>query len=138
MSMKYNYSVLPRHKLSALGATALSDIELLEIIIGNGCNGHSFKDIAKILNEKITNISIDNLTLGDLENIKGIGTSKASSIFALIELCKRHLTNTPSYCKAFECPQCGYLSLFTVFNKAGDCIGMICDACDYYSASLFY
>jgi DNA repair protein RadC len=50
---------LPREKLNKKGASALTDIELLQAIIGSGTPGNDFKQIARNLNAVINNGGIE-------------------------------------------------------------------------------
>jgi len=80
---------LPRDKLNKKGAAALSDIELLQILIGSGGQGNDFRQIAKNLNTVIIKQGADNLTLEDVTSIKGIGNAKAPVVFAALEFWRR-------------------------------------------------
>jgi DNA repair protein RadC len=88
----YNRLDLPREKLNKRGAEALSDIELLQAVIGSGGKGNDFKQIAKNLSRTIDKIGVDKLTIGDVKAIKGIGDAKATVVFAALEYWKRKLT----------------------------------------------
>ena len=81
----------PREKLERLGANALSDAELLAILIGSGTPKESAVDLMKrILNDCKNNLnSLGKLSLHDLEQYKGIGPAKAITILAACELGKR-------------------------------------------------
>ena len=83
---------LPREKLSKKGASALSDIELLQAIVCTGIKGHDFKQIAKNLNSLIQKVGIENITYKDLITIKGIGYAKATLIFSALEFYRRKFT----------------------------------------------
>jgi len=82
---------LPREKLRKRGAEALSDIELLQAVIGSGGKDNDFRQIAKTLNAAINKLGPENLTLGDVKSIKGIGDAKATVIFAALEFWRRRL-----------------------------------------------
>ena len=81
----------PREKLLLKGKTALSDAELLAILIGSGNN----EDSAVALCQKILDSSQHNLlelskmSVKDLTRFKGIGEAKALSIIAAMELGRR-------------------------------------------------
>ena len=82
----------PREKLISRGASALSDSELLAILINNGTKHLSAVDVAKnLLTEHRTLRNIGALTVADLkqERNKGIGTAKAVMITAAFELARR-------------------------------------------------
>jgi len=83
---------LPREKLSKKGASALSDVELLQAVIGSGGKGNDFKQIAKNLNAAILEIGADKLTIEDVKAIKGIGDAKATIVFAALEFWRRKFT----------------------------------------------
>lgn len=80
----------PREKLQARGASALSDFELLEVVIGNGNHatdvGTIARQIQKQLRQGTTTLSIESLVA-----IKGVSIATASKILASLELAKRHL-----------------------------------------------
>jgi len=80
----------PREKMKKKGTQALSDIELLAVILGSGIKGRDVfavsRDILKIAQTDFNNITINNLT-----NLEGIGIAKAAQIMAAIEFSKRFL-----------------------------------------------
>lgn len=82
--------MMPREKLVKFGASNLSDLELLRVLIGSGNKQASAQDISKqilkVLKEKGSAVSFD-----DLLTIKGMGIAKTSEIIALFELGKRYL-----------------------------------------------
>ena len=81
----------PREKLERLGANALSDAELLAILIGSGTANESAVDLMKrILKDCNNNLNtLGKLSLHRLEEYKGIGSAKAITILAACELGKR-------------------------------------------------
>ena len=83
---------LPREKLNKKGASALSDIELLQAVIGSGGKDNDFKQIAKNLNAAIQKVGAENLTIDDVKAIKGIGDAKATVVFAALEFWRRKFT----------------------------------------------
>jgi DNA repair protein RadC len=80
----------PREKLQRKGTAALSDFELLEVLIGNGTSGADVGTIArqvqKLLRKGGTSLNYETLTA-----IKGISVATAGKILASLELAKRHL-----------------------------------------------
>ena len=80
----------PREKLRTKGAAALSDEELVQVILGRGVEGHDVrsmsKEIAGIIQKKKTG-----LTETDLTAIPGMGPAKAYQLLAAFELARRHL-----------------------------------------------
>lgn len=81
----------PREKLQSKGKTALSDAELIAILIGSGSKNESAVDLGKrILKSTNDNlIELSKLNIQDLVKFKGIGEAKAISIIAALELGKR-------------------------------------------------
>ncbi|HWP93736.1 MAG TPA: DNA repair protein RadC [Thermodesulfobacteriota bacterium] len=80
----------PREKMGQKGAKALSNLELLAVLLGTGIKDKDVFKVAKdILN--LTNESFDNITLEKLKNIDGIGLAKACQIVAAFEFSKRFL-----------------------------------------------
>jgi len=85
---------MPREKLHKRGASALSDIELLQAVIGSGGRDNDFKQIAKKLNAVILKHGAENLTIDDVMSIKGIGAAKATIVFAALEFWRRKFTKS--------------------------------------------
>ena len=83
---------LPREKLSKKGAEALTDIELLQAVIGSGGKGNDYKQIARNLSNVIEKVGADNLTIQDVKAVKGIGDAKATVVFAALEFWRRKFT----------------------------------------------
>lgn len=81
----------PREKLLAKGRQALSDSELIAILLGSGNRELSAVELArKILNNCDNNLnSMARLSIEDLMKYKGIGEAKAISIVAALELGRR-------------------------------------------------
>lgn len=87
----------PREKLILKGRHALSDAELLAIIIGSGTPKESAVELSKkILSLANNNLFLlGNLTLEDLKKVKGIGEAKAISIAAALEIGRRRKESEP-------------------------------------------
>lgn len=81
----------PREKLLSKGAAALSNSELLAILINNGTRQRSAVDLAKdVLQLGSNNLDeLGRLSLKDLQKVKGIGIAKAIIIAAALELGRR-------------------------------------------------
>ena len=80
---------LPREKLKHKGASALTDIELLQAIIGSGGKNNDNRQIAKNLNALINKTGLDYLTIEGICSVKGIGAAKAAVVFAALEYWRR-------------------------------------------------
>ncbi len=81
----------PREKLQNRGVTALSDFELLEVIIGSGTRAADVGTIARHL-QRLFHRGIEAVTLESLTEVRGISIAHASKILAALELSRRHLT----------------------------------------------
>lgn len=95
----------PREKMLQKGATALSNAELLAILISTGTREESALDLAKALLLKSSNNldEISKLTPIELsKSVKGIGRAKAVSISAAIELGKRMRFSDPIEARQFN------------------------------------
>lgn len=81
----------PRERMMMHGASALSNAELLAILIGSGNAEESAVELMrKILNDYHNNLNeLGKASIGELCQYKGIGSAKAVSILAASELGKR-------------------------------------------------
>lgn len=81
----------PREKLRSKGPTALSDSELIAILINNGNRDKSALELAKeVLRSGKDNLNeLGKLSAKEFMKIKGIGEAKAISIVAALELGRR-------------------------------------------------
>ncbi|WP_026952734.1 RadC family protein [Algoriphagus mannitolivorans] len=87
----------PREKLLLKGKSALSDAELIAILIGSGTKTLSAVDLSRLI---LKNVSYDlstlaKLSIKDLMKFKGIGEAKAISIVAAMELGRRRKEQEP-------------------------------------------
>lgn len=81
----------PREKLMMKGAAALSDAELLAILIGSGNTEETAVELCRrILNDNHNNLNeLARLSISDLERYKGIGEAKAITLISALEIGKR-------------------------------------------------
>ncbi|MEZ7497380.1 DNA repair protein RadC [Flavobacterium sp. Arc3] len=81
----------PREKLMLKGKSALSDAELIAILIGSGSRSESAVELSKRILAGVNNNlnSLGKLTIAQLMQYKGIGEAKAISIIAALELGRR-------------------------------------------------
>ncbi len=80
----------PRERLSIHGEKSLSEQELLAIIIGNGTKNVSALDLSQRLLVHFQGLrNIREAELEEMMKVKGIGTAKAVTIKAAIELGRR-------------------------------------------------
>lgn len=82
----------PREKLIGKGPQALTDTELLAIVLrnGNASTGENAIDQARALLDKFQSLTgIDQATIAELTSVKGIGPAKASQLKASLEIARR-------------------------------------------------
>ncbi len=81
----------PREKMIAKGKAALSNAELIAILLGSGQGGRSAvalaREVLAACNDNLAELS--RLSIEELTQHKGIGVAKAISIVAALELGKR-------------------------------------------------
>lgn len=80
----------PREKLLAKGAAALSDQELLAVLLGKGT---AEMDVMTLASKLVRVIDEKGLRVGhdDLTGLNGMGTAKATLILAAIEFARRRI-----------------------------------------------
>lgn len=108
----------PREKLLMKGVAALSDSELMAILIGSGNDKESAVELCKrVLNKaendlnKLGRFSVDDL----VKNFRGIGYAKAISIVAALELGKRRRESEPARAKKIGSSKDAYEILYPFF-----------------------
>ena len=79
----------PRERLLAQGASALSDAELLAVILRTGLPGKSAVELGRDLLTRFKDIA--GLFAADLRNVKGLGPAKRAQFEAAMELARRSL-----------------------------------------------
>ncbi len=96
--MEQNFSIKhwaeddkPREKLMLKGKNALSDAELIAILIGSGSRNESAVSLSKRILASVDNNlnALGKLSLKQLMEFKGIGEAKAITIAAALELGRR-------------------------------------------------
>jgi DNA repair protein RadC len=97
----------PREKLLLKGKSALSDAELIAILIGSGTPSLSAVDLSRNILSSVNHdlFSLARLTIQDLKKFKGIGEAKAISIVAAMELGRRRKEAEPLQKPKITCSQ---------------------------------
>src|SRR6266496_2896031 len=80
----------PREKLQRKGQAALSDFELLQVMIGSGTAGADVSNIARQVQKQLQKGTAA-LSLESLSALHGVSLATAGKILAALELAKRHL-----------------------------------------------
>jgi len=96
----------PREKLLAMGASALSDAELLAIFLRTGVTGKSAVDLARHLLNQFG--SLRALMAADREHFSealGLGPAKYAQLQAVLEMGRRHLAEAMVRESALEGPK---------------------------------
>ncbi|HEX2969506.1 MAG TPA: DNA repair protein RadC [Bacteroidales bacterium] len=88
----------PREKSIEKGISSLSDAELIAILINSGTKNKSAVDIGRELLGKVNNNlnSLGKLSIAEIKTLQGIGTARAVTIAAALELGRRRkLSESP-------------------------------------------
>ena len=104
----------PREKLMMKGASALSDSELLAILIGSGTREKSAVQVCQdILGEADNDLNkLARYNVSDLTQFKGIGPAKAITIVAALELGRRRKNTGAQEIKKISCSRDAYQVLY--------------------------
>jgi DNA repair protein RadC len=79
----------PRERLLAKGARALSDAELVAVLLRTGIRGKSAVDLARELLESFGGVA--RMLSANLGSVKGLGPAKSAQFAAALELARRSL-----------------------------------------------
>ncbi len=103
----------PREKLAHLGRSALSNAELIAILIGSGTKEQSAVQVSRQLLAQTNNDlnALGKKSIKELTQIKGIGPAKAISIIAALELGRRRQAANPEKLPKITCSQDVHLLL---------------------------
>lgn len=93
---KLKRSLLVREKSDSFGFDALSQTELVALILGYGVKGANVLDVARKVNKKITAHIEGQLSFAEFErelsHIKGMGDVKIKAILAVVMLLSRYVS----------------------------------------------
>jgi DNA repair protein RadC len=92
----------PRERLLAQGAGALSDAELLAVVLRTGIRGKSAVELGRDLLERFEGIS--GIFGADLKGVKGLGPAKRAQFEAALELAKRSMSEVMKQADALTSP----------------------------------
>ncbi len=83
----------PREKMLLKGKNALSNAELIALLIGSGNSDESAVQLAQRMLDSVRNnlIEFSKLNIEELSKFRGMGKAKAISVIAAIELGKRRM-----------------------------------------------
>lgn len=100
----------PREKLLARGAKALSDAELMAILLGSGSRNESAVELSRriLLSAGNDLVALGNMGLGELCKFKGMGEAKSVAVLAALELSKRRRASEASQAASSVTPSMAY------------------------------
>ncbi|NCP44886.1 MAG: JAB domain-containing protein [Flavobacteriales bacterium] len=108
----------PREKLLSKGKGALSDAELIAILISSGSRNETAVELSKRILSSIGNDlnKLGKLSISDLKQFKGIGEAKAISIVAALELGRRRKDTDGEEKKAINSSKDAYNTVIDVLS----------------------
>ena len=96
----------PRERLYASGAAALSDAELLALLLGTGSGNGNAVDLARELVGGMGSLgAVLAAPVERIAAVKGIGRAKAARMVTVLELARRVLAEESRQCDALTSPQ---------------------------------
>jgi len=100
----------PREKMSLKGKNALSDAELIAILLGSGTRNQSAVELAKSILSSVENNlnALCELGLKELQRFRGIGEAKAIIIAAAMELGRRRQASSTLERPLIRCSRDAY------------------------------
>lgn len=99
----------PREKMLLKGPAALSDAELVAILLGSGSKNESAVSLAKRILYDVTSLDLlGKKPLGFFTSYKGIGDAKAITVTAALELGRRRQLSAPEKRKKITSSQEAY------------------------------
>jgi len=110
----------PREKLLARGPGALSDAELLALLLRTGLAGKGVLQLAQELLDGFGGMAgLLHASADDLKRIKGLGPAKRAELVAVLELARRALAEQLRERAALDTPQAvkDYLQLHLAHKK---------------------
>lgn len=98
--------LLPRERLFQFGSDALSNREILAILLRTGLKGENVLDFAERLLTEAGGLSgLARLTVHELTQLRGMGNAKAAELKAAIELGRRSVSSDPMVRPIINSPQ---------------------------------
>lgn len=96
----------PRERLIKLGATALSDAELLSVFLRVGVKGKSAVDLGRDMLMQFGSLrALFSANLTDFATVHGLGSAKYAQLQAVLELAKRSISEELQISSSLSSPQ---------------------------------
>ncbi|MDR2286591.1 MAG: DNA repair protein RadC [Prevotellaceae bacterium] len=108
----------PREKMIEKGAFALSDAELIAIILGSGTREMTAVDLAKNLLNSVDNDlnKLGKISIRDLQKYKGIGAARAVTVAAAMELGRRRKESDRHKTEKIRCSRDIYDAFYPILS----------------------
>lgn len=99
-------AVGPRERLRTLGPEALSDTEVIALLLRTGSVGADACEVAQDLLQRSGGLlGLRRRTLGEVSQSRGLGAAKAASVLAAVEIGRRLATRTLQVGAAIRSPE---------------------------------
>lgn len=96
----------PQERLERLGASALSDTELLAMLLRSGSKGSNVLEVAaQLLADAGSLAGLVSWSDSAFREIRGIGKVKALQLVTVVEICRRVLSNANEADPVIDCPE---------------------------------
>ena len=99
--------LLPRERLLQFGPEALSDVELLAVLLRTGTHGVPVLEMAQRLLQRFNGnlLGLCDATIGEFCEIPGMGPAKALELYAALSLVKRLMSRQLAFRPKMNSPQ---------------------------------
>ncbi|PRY03880.1 DNA repair protein RadC [Paraburkholderia sp. BL25I1N1] len=85
---------MPRERLLKKGPGALSDTEMIVLILGSGLPGHDVFSVARELLDRFGSLrAMLDATYTDFDGLRGVGPAKKAQLLAIMEMARRSLVD---------------------------------------------
>ena len=121
----------PRERLLALGAAALSDAELVAVLLRTGASGMSALDVAHALIARFEGVAgLLAAPVSEVAAVHGVGPAKGAELATVVELARRSLTQEARKRDALASPQAvrNYLRLLLSARPYEVFVGIFLDS----------
>jgi DNA repair protein RadC len=121
----------PRERLLSRGADALSDAELLSLLVGHGVAGLTAVDVAHGLLARFGSLTgLLGAPVAEVGSVRGVGPAKSAALAAMVELVRRSLIEVAAERDALQSPQAvrDYLRLALAARPYEVFVGLFLDS----------
>ena len=121
----------PRERLHVRGAAALSDAELLSLLLGHGVAGTTAVGVARLLLARFGSLAgLLAAPVAEMAAVRGVGPAKSAGLAAMVELARRALAEVAAERDALQSPQAvrDYLRLALAARPYEVFVGLFLDS----------